>query len=169
MMLRHPRWIPPACRHSQTSPRSCPQSAGKSCHVVLAATTAVGRDPTSMMLTSWSTWPSSPSGRGLVMGSPAGVHVSHVLWRGHSDRHSFPGASEDAEDLSWFFAGATEPVRNGGVECRDFSGAEHQVLVCEDETDVAREDIDPFVTVVRPRLRGDLAGRDDDFPGLHAV
>src|SRR3954466_2823669 len=60
MMLRHPRWIPPARRHSHTSPRSCPQSAGNSCHVVLAATTAVRRDEASVRLTSYSTWPWSP-------------------------------------------------------------------------------------------------------------
>jgi hypothetical protein len=39
-------------QHSHTSPSSRPHSAGNSGHVVAAATTAVGRDPTSTTLTS---------------------------------------------------------------------------------------------------------------------
>src|SRR3954451_981807 len=68
MMLRHPRWIPPARRHSHTSPRSSPQSAGKSCQVVVAATTAVGCGTTSARLTSSSTRRSSLNRHGAVTG-----------------------------------------------------------------------------------------------------
>ena len=56
-------------------------------------------------------------------------------------------------------------VSNAG----DLARPEHPVLVAENETHVPGQDVDPFVAVVRPRLWGDLAGRDDDLPGLHPI
>lgn len=81
----------------------------------------------------------------------------------------FTGSSEDAKDLRRFVACAAEPVRYVGVELGDLAGAEHPVLVAEDEAHVAGEDVDPFVAVVRPRLRVDFAGGDDDLSGLEGV
>ena len=47
---------------------------------------------------------------------------------------------------------AAEPVRDLGVELGDLAGPEHQVLVAEDEPDVAGQDVDPLVAVVGARL-----------------
>jgi len=69
----------------------------------------------------------------------------------------------------WLVTRAAEPVRHVSVKLNDFAGAENPVLVAEDKTHVAGEDVDPFVAVVCPWLGGDLAGRDDDLPGLHGV
>ena len=52
MMLRQPRSIPAAHRQPHTSPSNCPHTVGNSGHVVVAATTAVGRDSASAGLTS---------------------------------------------------------------------------------------------------------------------
>ena len=41
------------------------------------------------------------------------------------------------------------------------------ILIAEDEPHPPGQDVDPFVTVVGPGFRGDVAGRDDDLPGLH--
>ena len=52
MTLRQPRSIPPARRHAHTSSSSAGHSAGNSCQVVVAATTAVGRATASTPVTS---------------------------------------------------------------------------------------------------------------------
>ena len=44
------------------------------------------------------------------------------LTDGCSDRHTFAGSPEDAEDLGGFVAGAAEPVRHLGIECGHFAG-----------------------------------------------
>ena len=91
------------------------------------------------------------------------------LMVGRSDLHAFAGAPEDAENLGGFLACATKPVRHLGVEGGHLAWSEHHVLVAENETHVPGQDIDPFVTVVGPWFRGDVAGRDDDLPGLHPI
>ena len=91
------------------------------------------------------------------------------LLRCRRDVSSFTGSPEDAEDLGGLGRPCCRTSAGPGVEGRDLAGPEHQVLVAEDEAHVARQDVDPFVAVVCAWLRGGLAGRDDDLPGLDAI
>jgi hypothetical protein len=50
-------------------------------------------------------------------------------------------------------------MRHLGIEFGDLAGSEHPILVAENETYAAGQNVDPFVPVVRPRFRIDLAGR----------
>jgi hypothetical protein len=50
-------------------------------------------------------------------------------------------------------------VRDLGVELRDLAGSEDLIPIAEDESQVPRQDVDPFGAVVGPRLGVDLAGR----------
>src|SRR5687768_7243218 len=91
------------------------------------------------------------------------------LCRRRPDGHPLAGAAEDAQDLGGLFSRAAEPVRYLGVELDDLAGPEDPVLVADDESQSAGQDVDPLRAVVNPRLGADLAGRNDDLPGLHPV
>ena len=53
---------------------------------------------------------------------PSDIRNGLRLTDGCSDRHTFAGSPEDAEDLGGFVAGAAEPVRHLGIECGHFAG-----------------------------------------------
>jgi hypothetical protein len=86
-----------------------------------------------------------------------------------SDRHLFTWPAVDAEDLSGLFSRAAEPVRYRGVELGDLPRSKHPIAITHDESHLPGKDVDPFVTVVSPRLRPHLARRDDDLLCLHTV
>jgi hypothetical protein len=95
-----------------------------------------------------------------------------LLWLrpgGSRDCHGFTGSSEDADDFCGLRASAAEPVGDCGVEGSDLTGPEHDVLVSENKSHVARQDVDPLVPVVRPRFGGGLAGRNDDLSCLYSA
>ena len=82
---------------------------------------------------------------------------------------TFTGAAEQAQHLGRTLAGAAEPVRLRGVELDRLPGSQDDVLLAEQQAHPAREDAEPLIAVVRPRVWGRLGGRDDDLPRLDAT
>src|SRR5215212_583431 len=100
MTLRQPRVTPPARRHAHTSPSSCPHNAGNSCHVVVAATTAVGRAATPLTVTSYvislhRTATRSPESTVLHIEEPS----SEDLATCRSNRYGRSGAGRERRDV----------------------------------------------------------------------
>lgn len=89
-----------------------------------------------------------------------------LLW---SDGHALARACEQAEDLGGLFAGAAEPMRLHGVELRDLPRLDHPVLLADDQTHPAAQNVDPLIPLVDPRVGDGLRLWDHNFPRLHAI
>ncbi|MBB4703711.1 hypothetical protein BJ982_005255 [Sphaerisporangium siamense] len=61
---------------------------------------------------------------------------------------AFALGAKDAEEFHGVFVGVTEPVREVGVEFGDFALGEDEVLVAEDDTQAAAQDVQPVVALV---------------------
>ena len=70
--------------------------------------------------------------------------------------HALAGPPEEAQHLGRRLTGAAEPVRHPGVELGDLPDAEHQVLVAEDQSHPAGQDVEPLVAVMGSRARASL-------------
>src|SRR4051794_18999119 len=104
MTLRQPRSIPPARRHAHTSASSVVPSAGNSCHVVVARTTAVGLASASATVTA------RHMARRLRQ-----VHSGHTghpvrYSRGNMTLHKEVGVTEPAESVNG--SEASTPARD---------------------------------------------------------
>jgi hypothetical protein len=62
--------------------------------------------------------------------------------------HALALRAEEAEDLGRLLAGAAEPVGHAGIELRDLAGAEHEIVLVEDQSHPPRQHVQPLVSVV---------------------
>ena len=83
--------------------------------------------------------------------------------------HPLPRPPEDAQDLRGAFSRAAEPVRQDRLELDSLPGAEHEILVAQDQPHPACEDVHPLVAVVDPWVRLRLRRGNDDLPRLYAA
>jgi len=72
---------------------------------------------------------------------------------------TFTGAAEQAQHLGRTLAGAAEPVWLRGVELDRLPVSKDDVLLAQQQAHPAREDAEPLIAVVRPRVWGRLGGR----------
>lgn len=86
-----------------------------------------------------------------------------------SHLHLLAVPTEEAEDLYGLVSGCAEPVWNGSVELRHLSRPHRHVVVGKDQSQSPREDVQPFVTLVRPKLRLAWLRRDHDFPCMESL
>src|SRR5262245_40276687 len=77
--------------------------------------------------------------------------------------------SEQAQQLDRPAAGAAEPVRHVSVELGGLPGAQDEVLVAEQQPELAVQDVEPLVALVGLRLGTPAAVRDDQLVGLDAA
>ncbi len=84
----------------------------------------------------------------------------------------FSLGAEQNEHFGWRGADVAEPVRRAGVEFGHLAGAQAEVVVAEQEPNVARQHVQPFVAPVYLLLwlgRRPGSGRDDQLEGLCAA
>ena len=65
--------------------------------------------------------------------------------------------------------GRAEPVRKPGVELGHFTGPHRDVVLAQDQSHLAREDVEPFVALVRAKLGLAALGRNDHLPHVHTT
>jgi hypothetical protein len=79
--------------------------------------------------------------------------------------------AEQAEKLDRFFVGGAEPVRDPRIELCGLAGWEHEVVLSQDESEPAIEDVDPLVAFMGLQICSSpaLAGFDDQLVRLDAA
>lgn len=86
-----------------------------------------------------------------------------------ADVHPFALSPKEAEDFCLLVPCAAEPVGHVGIKFCYLPRTQDQVMVSENKTHAARQDIQPFVSFVGLKAGFDLGGRDDNFPRLRAT
>ncbi len=73
--------------------------------------------------------------------------------------------AEQMQDLHDLFIGGPEPMGLGGVELRDFTGVQDNLVRTQNETQIPSEHVEPFVAGVGDELR--WTWTDHLFEHLH--
>ena len=76
---------------------------------------------------------------------------------------------EQAQDLRRFVPGAAEPVRHSGVELGRLSPRQDELVLAEEKSHAAGQDVQPLVALVRAEFGLDGRNGDEDLPGLNAA
>ena len=78
-------------------------------------------------------------------------------------------SAEQAQDFHRPITGGSEPVRDLGVELGDFARAHGDVVVGEDQPQLAAQDVQPLVALVGAKIRFAGFRRDHHLPRMHAA
>jgi hypothetical protein len=68
----------------------------------------------------------------------------------------------------WSSAGPNQ-MRKPGIELSHFTGWHRDVVLTQDQSHVAREDVEPFVAFVGAELGLAALGRNDHLPHVHST
>jgi hypothetical protein len=74
--------------------------------------------------------------------------------------------AEQAEDLDGSITGGAEPVRDLRVELGDLAGRHRDVVVTEDQPELAAQDVQPLMALMCPELGLAAFGWDHHLPGV---
>ncbi len=78
---------------------------------------------------------------------------SPILRRSRADVDPLPLRAEQAEQLDGLAPGAVEPVRYARIKLGGLAGVKQQVVRAKHQPKLAAQDIQPFITLVRLKVR----------------
>ncbi len=82
---------------------------------------------------------------------------------------TFALGAEKTQYFHWPIVDRTEPMWHSGIEFRGLARLHDDVVLAEDQSQSAVENVEPFVTLVNARIRVGANGIDDELVGLHAT